>query len=115
MRTGHRVIVGKAQDERNNDRRQHEDRVQNRGRQYEKIAGASLRSRQIGFSSRDHLHRNRPRRRPRPRRFVSSLGTLVLSANKNQSFVTSDPGGKHLFEDEDSLPAIVFLPDNHTR
>src|SRR6516225_9759162 len=57
-RTGHRIVVSEAQHEGNDDRRQHENRVQHKGRQDEKITGAHLRLREVGSGSRDpRLHR----------------------------------------------------------
>ena len=42
-RTAHRIVVGEAEHEGNDDRRQHENGVEREGGQYEKVAGTRLR------------------------------------------------------------------------
>ena len=49
-RAGHRIVIGEAEHEGHDDRRQHENGVEREGRQYEKIAGTRLRPREIGFA-----------------------------------------------------------------
>ena len=50
-RASHRIVVGEAEHEGNDHRRQHENGVERERRQYEKKAGTRLRPREIGFGS----------------------------------------------------------------